>query len=283
MINSHRDEKLLSVTICVCVSVLIITMLSSCAPVPITNRKGLHLMRTSELNAMSLQEYDKVLSESKLSTDPDKNAMVLRVGTRIARAAEAFLADTGQGDKVGDYDWKFNVIEDDKTANAWCMPGGKVAVYTGILPYTQDDTGLAVVMGHEVAHALAEHGNERMSQGLLTQLGSTALSVALAQKPQQTRELYMAAFGVTANLGVLLPYSRLHEGEADHIGLLIMARAGYDPQAAISFWERMGKDDPGRPPELLSTHPAPASRIERIRELMPEAMPYYNQAAVRGK
>ena len=269
-------RRLLSVMIC-CVSFFILTMLSSCAEVPVTHRHGLHLVPNSELNAMSLQEYDKVLKESKLSTDQGKIQMVRGVGDRIARAAEAFLEDTGQGHKVRGYQWEFNLIEDDKTANAWCMPGGKVAVYTGILPYTKDETGLAVVMGHEVAHALADHGNERMSHGLLANLGGMALSVALAQKPQQTRELFMTVFGVTANVGVLLPYSRLHESEADRIGLLIMARAGYDPREAIPFWERMNKDDKSRPPELLSTHPAPASRVANINVYLPEAMQYYER------
>ena len=275
-------RRLLSVTIC-CVSFFILTMFSSCAEVPVTHRQGLHLVPNSELNAMSLQEYDKVLKESKLSTDQGKIKMVRRVGDRIARAAEAFLEDTGQGHKVRDYHWEFNLIEDEKTANAWCMPGGKVAVYTGILPYTKDETGLAVVMGHEVAHALADHGNERMSHGLLANLGGMALSVALAQKPQQTRELFMTVFGVTANVGVLLPYSRLHESEADRIGLLIMARAGYDPREAIPFWERMGKDDKKGPPEILSTHPAPTSRIANIKDYLPEALQYYEQALKRGQ
>jgi predicted Zn-dependent protease len=163
------------------------------------------------------------------------------------------------------------------------MPGGKVAVYTGILPYTKDETGLAVVMGHEVAHVLANHGNERMSQGLLTQFGGMALSIALAQKAKQTQELFMTVFGLTANVGVLLPYSRLHESEADRIGLLIMGSAGYDPREAILFWERMSQEEKSRPPELLSTHPEPASRIARIREHLPEAIQYYNQAVMRRK
>jgi predicted Zn-dependent protease len=265
-----------------CVSFLIMVMLTNCAEVPVTHRRGLHLVPNSELNTMSLQEYDKVLKESKLSENQGEVEMVRRVGMRIAKAAESFLQDTGQGQKVSEYQWEFNVIKDDETVNAWCMPGGKVAVYTGILPYTKDDVGLAVVMGHEVAHALADHGNERMSQGLLTQFGGMALSLALTQQPQQTRELFMTVFGVTTDVGMLLPYSRLHEGEADQIGLLIMARAGYDPREAIPFWERMEKSDKTRPPELLSTHPAPASRIARIRENLPEAIGYYDQAVRRG-
>jgi predicted Zn-dependent protease len=258
-------------------------MLNSCAEVPVTQRRGLHLVPNSELNAMSLQEYDKMIKASKLSTDQTKIQMVWRTGERIAKATEAFLEDTGQGHKVKDYQWEFNVIENDKTVNAWCMPGGKVAVYTGILPYTKDETGLAVVMGHEIAHALADHGNERMSQGLLVNMGGMALSVALSQRPQQTRELFMTVFGVTTNVGVLLPYSRLHESEADRIGLLVMARAGYDPRQAIPFWERMEKNDKARPPELLSTHPAPASRVANIKAHLPEAIPYYEKATNRAQ
>jgi predicted Zn-dependent protease len=282
MTISQSVRRFLSVTIC-CIFLFMLLMPINCAQVPFTNRQGLHLVNNAELNAMSLKEYDKVLKESKLSTDQGKTEMVRRVGTRIARATEAFLENAGQGYKIRDYDWQFNLIEDEKTANAWCMPGGKVAVYTGILPYTKDETGLAVVMGHEVAHVLADHGNERMSQGLLTQFGGMALSIALAQKAKQTQELFMTVFGLTANVGVLLPYSRLHESEADRIGLLIMSRAGYDPRGAIPFWERMSKEDKGRPPELLSTHPEPASRIALIRENLPEAIQYYNQAVMQRK
>ena len=160
---------------------LILMMITSCAEVAVTHRRGMHLVSNAQLNTTSFQEYDRVLKESKLSTDKGRIDMVKRVGNRIAKAAEASLEDTGQGQKIKDYKWEFNVIEDEKTANAWCMPGGKVAVYTGILPYTLNETGLAVVMGHEVAHALADHGNERMSQELLTQLGGMALSTALNQ------------------------------------------------------------------------------------------------------
>ncbi len=277
-----RGKRFIAVLIW-CGLFLIPLMFSSCAEVAVTHRKGLHLVSNTELNLMSLQEYDKVLKTSKLSTDLGKVEMVTRVGIRIAKAAEAFLEDSGQGRKAREYKWEFNVIEDDKTANAWCMPGGKVAVYTGILPYALNDTGLAVVMGHEVAHALADHGNERMSQGLLTQLGGMALSMAVSQKPQQTRELFMTTFGLTTNVGILLPYSRLHETEADRIGLLIMGRAGYDPREAVGFWKRMGTSSGARPPELLSTHPTPDSRIEGFKAILPEAVQYYDQSNVQKK
>ena len=247
----------------------------SCADVPVTHRKGLHLVPESELVSMGFQQYRDVINKAKLSTDAATIQMIRRVGERVAKAAEEFLAEEGRSTQIKNYQWEFNLIEDDKTANAWVMPGGKAAVYTGILKYTQNETGLAVVLGHEVSHAIAGHGNERMSQSLLTNIGASALSVALAQQPQQTREIYMMAYGVGANVGVLLPYSRLHESEADHIGLMLMARAGYDPREAVSFWERMNTAEGGRPLEFLSTHPAPETRIERIKGEIPQALPYY--------
>lgn len=157
------------------------------------------------------------------------------------------------------------------------MPGGKIAVYTGILPATQDETGLAVVLGHEVAHAIANHGGERMSQQLLVQLGATGLSVALSQQPAQTQQILLQAYGAGTNIGFILPYSRSHELEADHIGLILMARAGYNPREAIPFWQRMSKMGGERPPEFLSTHPEPERRIEDIKKELPEAMKYYKK------
>jgi len=257
-------------------AVLLFLQFQGCAEVPITHRRGLHLVPETELLSMSLQQYDDVLKKSKLSTDTRQVEMVRRTGNRIAKAAEAFLSETGQQDKIKDYQWEFNLIEDDKTVNAWVMPGGKAAVYTGILPYTQNETGLAVVLGHEVAHALADHGNERMSEALVANMGGMALSVALSTQAQQTQQLFMMVYGVGANLGFLLPYSRLHESEADRIGLTLMARAGYDPREAIPFWERMGRqEEKSRPPEFLSTHPASETRIADIKKYIPEAMPYY--------
>jgi predicted Zn-dependent protease len=259
--------------------VLLAALLWGCAEVPITGRQSLHLVPESELLTLSLQQYNEVLQKSKLSTDNQKVAMVRRVGNRVAKAAESFLAESGHQDLIKDFQWQFNLIEDDKTANAWVMPGGKAAVYTGILPFTKDETGLAVVLGHEVGHALANHGNERMSQELLANMGGTALSVALSSQPQMTQELAMAAFGAGASIGVLLPYSRLQESEADHIGLILMARAGYDPREAVPFWQRMNASPGSRPPELLSTHPAPETRIADIKALIPEAMAYYRGSA----
>ncbi len=252
--------------------------LASCTEIPLTHRKGLHLINTSQIYKLSLQQYSTILKESKLSKDKEKVRQVKEVGMRIARAAEEFLIDSGLGSHVSEYEWEFNLIEDDKTVNAWCMPGGKVAVYTGILPITKDENGLAVVMGHEVAHAIAEHGNERMSQSLIVSLGGLALSTALKDEPGKTRELFMTAFGIGASVGFILPYSRVHESEADRIGLVLMARAGYDPRGAIPFWKRMSEKEGPRPPEFLSTHPVPETRIENLKNLIPEAMPYYEKS-----
>ena len=274
MMNSVSRRRLGAARTCAlsfCTALLIV----SCASAPVTERKGLRLVPDSELTALSFQEYNKVLKSSKLSTDMAKVGMVRRVGQRIAAASEELLEETGRGNDIRSYKWEFNLIEDDKTVNAWCMPGGKVAVYTGLLSITQDENGLAVVMGHEVAHAIAKHGNERMSQALLAQFGAIGLSLALARSPGLTSDIFMQAYGVGTQVGFLLPYSRIHESEADRIGLVLMAKAGYDPRAAIGLWQRMNAKGGSRPPEFLSTHPAPESRIRDIESYIPEAMQYY--------
>jgi len=256
-------------------SIALLFLLVGCTTVPVTGRKSLNILPDSELLSMSLEQYNDVLKKSKLSNDPAKVHMVRRVGERIASATEQFFTEKGMESEIKNYKWEFNLIEDDKVANAWCMPGGKVAVYTGILPITQDDTGLAVVMGHEISHAIAKHGNERMSQQLLAQLGAVGLSAALSSNPGATSEIFMAAYGLGANVGILLPYSRVQESEADHIGLILMAKAGYDPREAVPFWKRMNEKGGSRPPEFLSTHPAPETRIKDIEAEVPEAMKYY--------
>jgi len=249
--------------------------LVSCSTVPITGRTQLDLIPGSTMLAMSFQEYNEFLKSHKLSTNPEQTQMVKRVGERIQRAVEQYFAQNQSSHELDGYGWEFNLVESDEV-NAWCMSGGKVVVYTGILAITQNEAGLATVMGHEIAHAVAKHGNERMSQGLLAQMGGTALSVALAQKPQQTRGLWMTAFGLGAEVGVLLPYSRLQETEADHLGLIFMAMAGYDPNKAVDFWQRMSEKKGAKsPPEFLSTHPTDETRIRKIKALLPEAMQYY--------
>jgi predicted Zn-dependent protease len=257
------------------VVILFVTLFLSCTTVPITGRKQLDFIPGSSMLAMSFQEYDAFLKSHKLSSNQAQGQMVKGVGTGIQRAVEQYFAQKQQSNALDGYAWEFNLVESDEV-NAWCMPGGKVVVYTGILPITQDEAGLATVMGHEIAHAVAKHGNERMSQGLLAQMGGMGLSAALKEKPQKTRELWMGAFGLGAQVGVLLPYSRLQEKEADRLGLIFMAMAGYDPGKAVGFWERMAKEKGGQaPPEFLSTHPSDQRRIAKIKELIPEAMQYY--------
>ena len=246
----------------------------SCSTVPVTGRRQLDLVPNSQMLSMSFTEYNTFLQQNKLSTDAANTAMVKTVGQRIQRAVENYMAQNNLTSELSGFQWEFNLVED-KTPNAWCMPGGKVVVYTGILPLTQNETGLAVVMGHEIAHAIAKHGNERMSQGLAQQLGGVALDVALSQKPAQTRSLFLNSYNVGSGLG-LLKYGRTQESEADHLGLIFMAMAGYDPQQAIPFWERMASQGGGQaPPEFLSTHPSDQTRIADLRRLMPEAMKYY--------
>lgn len=246
-----------------------------CSTVPLTGRKQLSLIPSSQMLGMSYSEYGNFLKSNKLSTDAQATAMVKRIGGRVQNAVETYFREKGISESLKGYAWEFNLVED-KQVNAWCMPGGKVVVYTGILPITQTEEGLAVVMGHEIAHAVAEHGNERMSQGLLAQLGGVALDVALKDKPEQTRNLWLGAFGLGAQVGVLLPFSRTQESEADELGLTFMAMAGYNPQEAVTFWQRMAANKGGQaPPEFLSTHPSDATRIRQIQEHMPEALKYY--------
>jgi predicted Zn-dependent protease len=248
-----------------------------CSTVPITGRSQLSLVSASELNAMSFAQYGAFLKENTLSSNKSNVDMVRRVGGNIQRAVETYFAQNNLSQELAGYAWEFNVIESEDV-NAWAMPGGKVVVYTGILPITRDETGLAVVMGHEIAHAVAQHGGERMSQGLLQQLGGVALSVALQNKPQETQNLFMTAYGVGTTVGVMLPFSRTHESEADRLGLVFMAMAGYDPTAAVDFWTRMAaQKGGGAPPEFLSTHPSDATRIANIKKHLPEAMSYYKK------
>ena len=262
----------------ICVVTCAVFMTCACDTVPLSGRQQLNLIPQNTMMATSLQQYDQFLKANKVSRNKAQTAQVKRVGARIQHAVEQYFRQTHMSRELTGYAWDFNLVES-KEVNAWCMPGGKVVVYTGILPYTQNDVGLAVVMGHEIAHAIAKHGNERMSQGLLAELGGMTLSTALETKPEATRQLWMGAFGLGAQYGVLLPYSRLQENEADHLGLIFMAMAGYDPGAAIGFWQRMSAQKGGQsPPEFLSTHPSDATRIRKIQSLLPEAMKYYTAA-----
>jgi predicted Zn-dependent protease len=254
---------------------VVLLVLLSCQTVPITGRQQLALIPAREILSMSAASYRDFLAKHTVIQGTSDAAMVRRVGKRIQLAVERYFDEQRLSDHLRGYAWEFNLVED-KERNAWCMPGGKVVVYSGILPITQDETGLAVVLGHEIAHAVANHGDERMSQGLIAELGGVALAEALSTKPRQTNNLFLAAYGLGAQIGVLLPFSRLHESEADHLGLIFMAMAGYDPRSAVAFWQRMAETKQGAgPPELLSTHPADATRIRSIQSLIPEAMRYF--------
>jgi predicted Zn-dependent protease len=238
---------------------------------------------SSVMLSMSLQQYDEFLKTNKVSRNQEQTQMVKKVGKRIQMAVEQYFTDNNMSHELKDYKWEFNLIES-KEKNAWAMPGGKVVVYEGILPITRDEAGLAVVMGHEISHAIAKHGNERMSQGLVAQMGGMAISKALEEKPDKTKQLWMTAFGIGAQYGVILPFSRLQETEADHLGLIFMAMAGYDPNEAVEFWERMSQAKDGQvPPEFLSTHPSDETRIRKIKESIPKAKQYYESSAKQNR
>lgn len=257
--------------------VLVAALFTGCALNLVTGRNQLSLVNESEMQLMAVDQYRTFLDENKVLSSGNRDAaMVDRVGARISNAILKYYTSQGKGSVLEGYKWEFNTVES-KSANAWCMPGGKVVVYTGLLPITQTETGLAIVMGHEIAHAIAKHGSERMSQSMMQQLGGVALQVALAQKPQETQELFMMSYGVGSQLGAMLPWSRQQETEADQYGLIFAAMAGYNPNEAIPFWERMANAGGANPPEFLSTHPSDETRIRKLKQFMPEAMKYYNQ------
>lgn len=257
------------------VCTLLVLMLG-CVKVPITNRKQMKLLPESMMLSMSFSNYKDFLSKnSAIASTDQRTQMVQRVGGKIANAVTAFLKNEGQSKRIEGYKWEYNLVND-PAVNAWCMPGGKVVVYTGILPVTEDETGLAVVMGHEIAHAVARHGNERMSQQLLIAMGGISLDIAMREKPEQTRNIFLMSYGVGSTLGSLA-YSRTHETEADKMGLIFMAMAGYDPAKAIDFWQRMSKQGSAKVPQFLSTHPNSENRAETLKQFLPEAMKYYKK------
>ena len=263
---------------------LIVTLLLiGCATVPLTGRKQVSLIPNSELLPLSFTSYKDVLKESKLSTNQQQVQLVKKVGANIQKAVEDYMRKNKLSDQLVGYQWEFNLIDDDAMVNAWCMPGGKVAFYTGIMPICKDEKGVAVVMGHEVAHAIANHGSERMSHGLMQQMGGVALSVAVSNKPEETQALYNMAYAIGSNYGAMLPFSRLHESEADRMGLIFMAMAGYDPHEAPAFWQRMSAVGGAQPPEFLSTHPSHEHRIEDMNKNMPEALKYYKKSGKGNK
>lgn len=248
----------------------------SCSRNAVTGKNQLLLVSESEMQLMAAKQYTDFLDSSKVVSPAVKDAdMVKRIGQRITNAITQYYTAQGRANVLDGYKWEYNLV-DSKEVNAWCMPGGKIVVYTGLLPITQNEAALAVVMGHEITHALARHGSERMTQGMLQQFGQVALSVALTNKSQETQNIFMGAYGVGSNLGIILPFSRNQEYEADQFGLNFAAMAGYNPQQAIPLWERMEKAGGGsRPPEFLSTHPSEGNRIARLNKQMPEALKYY--------
>ena len=264
---------------------IVLSFVWACSTVPLTGRKQLtQFVPNSQVLPMAYQQYSKVLETSKLSKNTTEINQVKRVGRRIQKAVEQYFVNANQPSYLKNYRWDYNVIDEDQL-NAWCMPGGKVAFYSGILPVCQSDAGIAVVMGHEIAHAIANHGQERLNQQLIRQLGGVGLALAIQKQPAKTQQMASLAFGLGSQLGVVLPFSRKHESEADRIGLIFMSMAGYDPREAPKFWQRMKRETTrkggGRkPPEFLSTHPLPDTRIQELNALIPEAMRYYTPSSI---
>ncbi len=260
---------------------------TACEKVPLTGRKQLILVPPSDMLAMSFTQYKAFLDTSRVVPTSNNDAeMVTRVGNRIRQAVESYMNSNGFSKRLEGFQWEYHLVQSNQV-NAWCMPGGKIVVYSGILPYTQNEAGLATVLGHEVSHAIAEHGNERMSEGLLAngllQAGQVATGIATSAKSPQTQALFQQAFGVVGPLayqfGRGLPHSRSQESEADHLGLIFMSMAGYNPAEAITFWQRMAKASGGKAPaEFFSDHPSDARRIADLQKLLPDAQKYYASA-----
>jgi predicted Zn-dependent protease len=241
----------------------------TCVTNPLTGKSTMAFMSNNDLFASSFQQYDQFLSENKVITGTDDARMVERLGENIRRAAEKWLAYEGNSHYLNDYRWEYHLVDSDEV-NAWCMPGGKIVVYTGILPLTRNEDGLATVMGHEVAHALLNHGQQRVSANVLQQLGAVGVAILGSGASEDNQALLMTAYGAGSTLLGTLPFSRKHESEADHYGLILMAIAGYNPEESVPFWERMAAMGSGGP-EFLSTHPSDATRIRQLKEIIPEA------------
>jgi predicted Zn-dependent protease len=253
--------------------VIVMLIAAGCSTVPLTGRKQLNLVSNDEVLTSSFHQYDEYIKTAPISTNKQNTALVVKVGKRIAAAVEQYMRNNGMEGQIKEFQWDFHLVAD-ATPNAFCMPGGKIVVYEGILPYTKDETGLAVVLGHEVAHAVAKHSNERMSQQVVVSVGGEALNMAVSKKSELVRQLAPTIYGLGTQVAVMLPYSRSHESEADHIGLIFMAMAGYDPSFAEGFWIRMSQSG-SKTPEFLSTHPSDKTRVSQIKSWLPEAMKYY--------
>jgi predicted Zn-dependent protease len=258
---------------------IIIIGFNSCKTVPVTGRKQLNLVPDFMIKEMAFTQYDSVVKASPTLSQYDERAqMVTRVGNKIQQTVEAYMLQNNMSKDLKNFKWEFNTINEN-IVNAWCMPGGKVVVYTGLLPVTQNETALAVVMGHEIAHAIARHGNERMSEGLLIGLGGLALQEALKEKKEATQLIFLGLYMVGSNLTLALPNSRMQESEADKLGLIFMSMAGYNPEEAIPFWQRMAANNKGgKVPEFLSTHPSDETRIKKLSALIPEIKSTYYKA-----
>ncbi|MCF2707868.1 M48 family metallopeptidase [Bacteroides pyogenes] len=258
----------------VILAISVLLLVAGCSRVALTGRKQLLLVSDAEVMSLSNSSFKNYMKTAKQSTNAANKAMVVRVGQRIANAVETYLRTNGMEDQVRNFAWEFHLVQDN-TPNAFCMPGGKIVVNEGILPYTKTEEGLAIVLGHEVGHAVAKHSAERISQQMLASYGGQVLSGVLAGKSAETQILAQQVYGLGAQYGVMLPYSRRNESEADHLGLVFAAMAGYNPEAAIAFWQRMSAGGGQKMPQFMSTHPSDEARIRNIKKLLPEAMKYY--------
>lgn len=261
--------------------VMLVAVMASCGSVPFTGRRQLQLVSNDEVIALSLQQYQDFMRTAPVERGTADAQMVNRVGARIASAVETFYRNNGYESELANYAWEFNLVAD-RSVNAFAMPGGKIVIYTGLLPVTQTEEALAVVIGHEIAHVIARHSTERLSQQVALQYGG-AIAGGLLGNSQAMQQLGSTVFGLGAQYGVMLPYARKQEYEADEIGLIVMAIAGYDPRAAVPFWTRMAEGGGARAPEFLSTHPTDSKRIANIERIMPNVLQYYQGAGVENK
>jgi Putative Zn-dependent protease, contains TPR repeats len=258
-----------------CGLLVLVLLVNSCSTVAVTGRRQLNLVSDEEVMSLSNQSFADYMKTAEPSADAPNTTILVRVGRNIANAVEKYLRDNGREEESKEFAWEFYLVQD-PTPNAFCMPGGKIVVNEGILPYTKDENGLAVVLGHEVAHAVAKHSSERLSQQLLVNYGGQALGSLMSSKSTAVQSIALRVYGVGSQVGLMLPYSRLNENEADHMGLIFTAMAGYDPREAISFWQRMAQAGGGTP-EFLSTHPSDATRTKKLEQLMPEALRFYKK------
>ncbi len=255
---------------------LLAVLVGACSTVALTGRKQLLLVSDADVLTMSATSYKQFVDSVPPSKNLKQTALIKKVGVNISKSVEEYLKANGMESEIANLKWEFNLLKD-SAVNAFCMPGGKVAFFEGILPITQNETGIAVVMGHEIAHAIAKHANERMSQQMATQVGAGVANVLLSGQSAATQQTVNTIYGIGSQVGVMLPYSRKHEYEADQMGLIFMAMAGYDPNESIAFWQRMAANGKGAALELLSTHPSDENRIAQLKSYLPEALKYYKK------